>query len=428
MSVIRSDVQDFFVDVTLLGGATFANTGGGTLPAPGNLTVTGGAGVFAISQVSGGTNGSTTVRFFVDITTSMDVLGNLSFAVLGWGIKDPTNVIGGGGNYGISITTFDAATNAPFDTGNDSGTLLVGAFGVAVGTLSPTTAVVDVATNRKNFLATPPDTLTVDNGATLGFDNSVAIGGTVYALNGTAYTLINASRINLIIAGDLSGITNVTWNPGGLFGGAVYSHNVSAAEVTAGTFTIALAGDDPAITDPNNVPIAITVNGTTVLNVRTLTIAANLVLTGGIDGLVANNRALFAPSTLTQWTVNGTVLVANFANGNNAFWNSRFYLWNPSGATGAVTIRVFTLPVPGGGPNVQVGNTVTLGAVMAPTTGLNVRLAEDILTPAGVTLPYVTDNGNVVVEFTINAANVSGFTQVFGPAGYLGVSNMTKVQ
>jgi len=260
----------------------------------------------------------------------------------------------------------------------------------------------------------------------MGFDNSVA---NVLQANGQPYTLIHASTINVLIGGDLTGITNITWNPGALFGGAVFSHNVTAAERTAQLATISLFGDDPAITNINAVPIAITVDGATILTARTLTLAANLVLSGGADGPAANNRSLFSASTLTTWTLNGTILVANMANGNTAFWNSRFYLWNPSPTQGQVTVRVFTLPV-NGGANTQVGTTVIIGT-MAATSGLNVRLAEDILTPAGVTLPYVTNGGNVVVEFTIEANNVSGFTQVFSitaPVNSLGVCNMTKVQ
>ena len=43
-----------------------------------------------------------------------------------------------------------------------------------------------------------------------------------------------------------------------------------------------------------------------------------------------------------------TVLLANFANGNNTVFNSRVYLFNPSVKTGGVTVRVFTLPLMGG--------------------------------------------------------------------------------
>ena len=38
---------------------------------------------------------------------------------------------------------------------------------------------------------------------------------------------------------------------------------------------------------------------------------------------------------------------------------------------------------------------------------------EDILQPLGFPLPYVTDGGNLTLEFTIQAADVVGAAQVF---------------
>jgi hypothetical protein len=39
-------------------------------------------------------------------------------------------------------------------------------------------------------------------------------------------------------------------------------------------------------------------------------------------------------------------------------------------------------------------------------------LAEDILTPLGISLPYTDDGGNLTLEFTIQAADVRGAAQV----------------
>ena len=44
---------------------------------------------------------------------------------------------------------------------------------------------------------------------------------------------------------------------------------------------------------------------------------------------------------------------------------------------------------------------------------VNVKLAEDILNPLGITTPYVADGGNLTLEFTIQAADVHGAAQVF---------------
>ena len=107
-----------------------------------------------------------------------------------------------------------------------------------------------------------------------------------------------------------------------------------------------------------------------------------------------------------------TVLVANFTNGNNATLNSRAYLWNPSASGGEMTVRVFTLPLAGGLAQELTTTPLSLGTLEA-TSARNIKLAEDILTPLGTTLPYTTDGGNLTLEFTIQAADVRGAAQVF---------------
>ncbi len=107
-----------------------------------------------------------------------------------------------------------------------------------------------------------------------------------------------------------------------------------------------------------------------------------------------------------------TVLVANFVNGNNAAFNSRVYLFNPSQSSGAVTVRVFTLPLSGGTAQELPGSPLDLGTLEA-RSALNLKLAEDILTPLGITTPYFTDGGNLTLEFTIQAPDVRGAAQVF---------------
>ena len=104
-----------------------------------------------------------------------------------------------------------------------------------------------------------------------------------------------------------------------------------------------------------------------------------------------------------------TVLVANFLNGNNAVLNSRVYLWNPSDNAGNITARVYTLPR--SGPSTLLG-TVNLG-ILGAKSSRNIKIAEDILVSSGIPLPYITDGGNLTVEFTIEAPNVRGDAQVF---------------
>ncbi len=104
-----------------------------------------------------------------------------------------------------------------------------------------------------------------------------------------------------------------------------------------------------------------------------------------------------------------TVLVANLMNGNSAAFNSRAYLWNPSANAGAVTVRVFTLPLTG--VSTLLGQ-LDLG-ILGAESARNIKLAEDILAPSGILLPYTGDGGNLAVEFTIDAPNVQGAAQVF---------------
>ena len=118
-----------------------------------------------------------------------------------------------------------------------------------------------------------------------------------------------------------------------------------------------------------------------------------------------------------------TVLVANFTNGNNGALHSRVYLWNPSASAGEVTVRVFTLPRTG---NSSLLGTLDLGSLQAESAR-NLKLAEDILAPLGIALPYVTDGGNLTLEFTIQAANARGVAQVFSSDFAFGTYPMQEI-
>jgi len=122
-----------------------------------------------------------------------------------------------------------------------------------------------------------------------------------------------------------------------------------------------------------------------------------------------------------------SILIANFMNGNNDVFNSRVYLWNPSQSAGDVTVRVFTVPLTSGITQELTSGPLSLGVLRA-RSAVNLRLAEDILTPLGITTPYVTDGGNLTLEFTIQAADVRGVAQVFSEslAGIEGVSLTTS--
>ena len=122
-----------------------------------------------------------------------------------------------------------------------------------------------------------------------------------------------------------------------------------------------------------------------------------------------------------------TVLVANFVNGNDAALNSRVYLWNPSLSAGSVTVRVFTLPLTAGVAQELTTAPLDLGTLGAESAR-NLKLAEDILTPLGIPTPYVTDGGNLTLEFTIQAADVRGTAQVFSSSFAFGTYPLQNVE
>ena len=149
----------------------------------------------------------------------------------------------------------------------------------------------------------------------------------------------------------------------------------------------------------------------------------------GLNGTVWVSASVVAVATGVAPNFNGgiafepvgiTVLLANFANGNNAVFNSRVYLFNPSRKTGRVTVRVFTLPLTGGLARELTTTPLVLGN-LGPKSGRNIKLVEDILAfVPGIPTPYTTDGGNLTLEFTIGAASVRGAAQVFDNSLTLG--------
>ena len=107
-----------------------------------------------------------------------------------------------------------------------------------------------------------------------------------------------------------------------------------------------------------------------------------------------------------------TILGAYFMNGNTDVFSSRIYLWNPSDNPGDVTVRVFTLPLTSGTTQELTTGPLALGTLGAKSA-FNIKLAEDILTPIGASVPYTADGDNLTLEFTIGTAGVQGVAQVF---------------
>ena len=407
MAVLRQAASgNFFFRVTLGSNSEFAT---GSFPVAGDLTQT--AGVpgsnVTITLPTAVADGDTFVEWSVIVNADFTGFPTFTVDTATWTIKDVDNVLGGGGTIQATIITRDANTGDAVDGGTDADDWLKSAVGVKIAvTLSATTAVVDVATARKKFVATSPDATDQDNGATVGIDGSVS---GVLAAGGTAYTLVAGDKVELVITGTLTGITTITWDVGGV----ATVKSVSAAEVTAGSTTLTITGSDLSSLDASANSIRITVDGSTALSERTLQLTIKLVLSGGAGGPVATTE-LQGATNLTIWTLNGTVLIANFQNGNNGLFASRMYLFNSSTSAGNVTARVWTLPKSGGTPGVEkLLGTVAIGSIGAGA-GRNIHLDTEILANiVTITLPYTDDGGNLVVEITIEAPDVTGVGQVY---------------
>ena len=421
MKVTRTTAENFNLILTLGNGAEFFT---GNLPEAGDLVLVPGkegGGAITPTIVSGGKDGDSSVTYLVNITTSFSSFPTLHIDVSGssgtpWKIKDTLNTLGNG-TIRVTAITVDSSTNIEFDSGTASADWLKGKNGVAIGrdnALVTTTATIDVRKGRLEFVPTtgspPPvnDTATNDNGATIGIDTSVS---RVLNKDGGTYSMTATNQVNIIIEGDLGGIKEIVWDSAS--GGTKLTLDTDDKDfnITNGVATFKINGDDGSFSGSAK-EISIEVDGKTVLAPRTLTITVSLdFVSDDLGGLTANNRDLVSKTTLTVWKLNGTVLIANFMNGNNALFNSRIYLFNPSSSAGNIAVRVFELPL--SGVSAQLGGaTLDLGS-LGGLWGKNIRLAEDILTPLSIALPYTANGGNLVVEVVIEASGVTGVGQVF---------------
>ena len=428
MNVVRGVGQSFNMILTLGQGAEFVS---GNLPTALDLSLdgtTGGTcgGCVSTSIVSGGKDGDSSVTYLVTVGgtgSGIDAFPTMRFdttptAGNQWKIKDTLNTLGNG-TIQVTVVTTDSATNIEFDSGTSTADWLKGRNGVGIGKdagLAATRATIDVRKGRVEFVPTvgalapaTNDTAAQDNGATLGIDQSVS---GVLNKDGGTYAMLATDFVNLIIEGDLAGIKEIVWDVGGTAGAEVTLESTDTDfNITNGVATFKLLGSPAGSLTGTNTQFRIEVEGDEVLAPRVLTLTVALDFTDGLGGLNANDRDLVSKTTLTTWELNGSVLIANFMNGNNGLFNGRIYLYNPSSSAGDIAVRVFTLPL--SGASVQLGGaTLDLGS-LAGLSGRNIRLAEDILTPLSIALPYLADGGNLVVEVVIEAAGVTGVGQVF---------------
>jgi hypothetical protein len=398
MAVVRGDTQNFFVDVTLSSGKWNAVLTAGMI----TFGTTAAPAVYTPAVIGGGGVGVATATFLVVVTSGTPVDYPVATLTLtGATVKDSANVLGtgDGGTIQVTVKTRDAATGLDVDPGTDTVNFITSVW--AVTAPSPAvqvgSAVIDVALNRAKFVG---DTAT-DASAKVGISGSTA--GVLKADGTGDFVLATADTVNYVITTDLTEIQSIAW--GGV------TKTLTDTDRAAGTVTLAIPGNNANLTGTLGT-VTIIIVGTNPTNARTLSIAANLDIDGGTSG----DHAVLGATDLTVWSYNGTVLTALWVNGNSAVFNSRIYLWNP-GTNGEVVADVYAMPRLGqiATDDASKLGTVSLGS-MAAGTSLNIKVYEDILTaaPISMTTPYVgNESGNLTIIITIRASGVKGASQTF---------------
>jgi len=399
MAVVRGNTQNFFVDVTLSSGKWNAALNAGMI----TFGATPLPAVYTPAVIGGGGVGVATATFLVVVTSGTPVdYPVATLALTGATVKDSANVLGtgDGGTIQVTVKTRDAATGLDVDPGTDTVNFITSVW--AVTAPSPAvqvgSAVIDVALNRAKFVG---DTDT-DASAKVGISGSTA--GVLKADGTGVFVLTSADTVNYVIAGgNTTQIKSIAW--GGV------TKTLTDTDRAAGTVTLAIPGDNANLTGTLGT-VTIILVGTNPTDARTLTVAANLDMAGGTSG----DHAVLSATDLTVWSYNGTVLTAIWVNGNSAVFNSRIYLWNP-GTTGEVVADVYAMPRLGhiGTDDASKLGSVSLG-LMAAGSSLNVKVYEDILTaaPISMTTPYVgNESGNLTIIITIRASGVKGASQTF---------------
>jgi len=450
----------FLLYVTLPSPFTFSTAVTGTAA---NVTLkplfTGGAVGFTCGAApfSGGTVGANFVNYQCQFaTTAPTTAPTILISTGGWLIKDGTtvNTLGTAGtNLKIKVQTFDANSGLEFDNGSGSvaetaNPWLKSANGITAS-ITPTKAVIDVSTTslRKLFVAGAlggTDATNQDNDASVTINLIPAL----YGNTGALYVIAAGDTVTLTLssnAGNLNGVTQFIWSPG--TGNQVIdavTTTPSGGEQAANSTILTIPSTNlalPAAGASVTVPLRIVVDGTTVLTTRTLNVVVANVISG--QTVVPPNSTLVASTTLSDWGINGSVLMSNWSNANAAAWKSRFYIFNETSAGNAqVIVRMFQIPISSNAtaPTAQIGSTVVLSKLLGAVSGMTIRL-EDIITASGaVSADLAGPDGsyNVAVEITVYAPStsgfvtggVTGFAQTFNLAGtvFTGTSPLSKIQ
>jgi len=393
---------------------------------------TGGANGYAtFTMVSGGINGASYVTYRATVVSNFTQFPTVQInsGTAGWTIRDFNNRLATG-PIQATVQTYTVVGEDLFDVGSDTVTIAIASQAVRVAqALSSTTAAIDFSapSSRTRFIPIPPDTTTEDNGASMGIGYSSPVPLNIL---GTAFTLSSADKVRFTFTSstDFTGIvTNVvppplpTASTTSILYGGIYA----AYAATGTTRTLDVPGNS-ALINTGAQPFKFVIDGFTPLAARTFQVKVDLILNGGGGALGstpgAGTEVLAASADVTKWSISGgTVLLANWLNGNTTQYNSRIYLYNPSPVAGEVTARVFKMPPVGGtATSAEIttpGAPISLG-ILGATSAMNIKLKEDILNfvlaalPGGA-LPYTENGGNLIVQITVAAPGISGTCQVF---------------
>lgn len=422
--VTRDNTQNFFVDVILNNGARFNAALAGTelaVTEPGMV-----AGDFTITLV-GGTGGanSTTATYLVqvDTTVSGDVpTGYLTATftpVVGQTIKDVNNVLGGGGIITVDVVTRNAADTVPFDNTSTQCNWLRGVYGVSSTAPTSVDTIIDVASGRTKFVGN----VTADNPASV--TTAYFVGGlgstpVAYDTAGVQYVLTAADNLTYRATGDLSGVAQFTVcsvTP------VCVTRNVTAGDRTNGYAEVVFPGNTAVAANPYT--LSLVVDGSTPQTSRAFTVQTteNQVVAAGRP---AFSNVILPATQFANWKYNGTILLAPWVNGNNAFYSSRVYIFNPNSFSGNVTVTVYPITAKGVPAQIALGS-VDLGSI-AGKSGGNFKLKEDILDVLAVTQPYSTNNGNLMLEFTILLPKAYGSFQTYNSTMTFGMMELLLEQ
>ncbi|RPI21130.1 MAG: hypothetical protein EHM61_25495 [Acidobacteria bacterium] len=398
-AVIRTAGRNFFLKLELLDGATFDAA---VEPALG--TPTGSSFRVLHHAVAGGD----CVEWHVLIESSFTDFPTFTISFAGISV-DVGSRIRSGSSIAVRVSARESETGVPLET-PVSQTLLQSAPGVSLLGFLPGSQKIDVAQGRRWFIE---PFLVFDMSPKLAITTGKAFRHTGEPIADTPGIL---DKLELTILGNLTRIEQFE------YGGArkllmaeeqtgssiefsvPYGDLVSVLDVPT-PFLCVLAGYPPFDRlDPRTLSI------TAVYNFRDHNYDDVPILTG---------------ASLTTWSLNGTLLTANWVNGNTDVFTSWVFLKNETSMKGVVEVEVFSLPR-FGTPSVSLG-VLDLGLIQ-PNGLIRVNLGEHILRPLNIPTPYLENGGNLALEFVLAVADATGAVRVFGePNLSFGTYPMNKV-